>query len=73
MAMKIRTQGIDPKVPIQALATVIAFVATYFSLNIDGEVALAIAVVLGGAAGYFGPAPKTVLRFIDKKEGTGIE
>jgi hypothetical protein len=57
---KISTIGVDPKVPVQALSTlVIIFVAGLFAVDLDPEVAGAIAVVLGALIGTRAPAPKT--------------
>lgn len=57
--MKQKTKGVDPKVPIQALATIVAFVAAYFGVDLDAATSGAIAVVLGAVASYFAPAAKT--------------
>lgn len=59
MVTKTRTVGVDPKLPIQAVGAVVAFLASYFGLELDSEVSLAIATVLGFVAGYFGPVAKT--------------
>lgn len=56
--MKRRTVGIDLKVPAQALAFIVAFVAGYFGLDMSAEVVLALSTVIGFFAGYFAPAPK---------------
>lgn len=56
--MKRKTVGIDLKVPAQALAFVVAFVAGYFGLEMDAEVVLALSTIIGFFAGYFAPAPK---------------
>ena len=56
-----RTEGLDLKVPAQAAATIIVFLLSYFGVDLDVEVAGAISVLLGFVAGYFAPAPKTVL------------
>jgi hypothetical protein len=57
---KRKTVGLDPKVPVQAVATIIVFVASYFAIDLDPGVALALATVLGAGAGIVAPAPKTV-------------
>ncbi len=59
MEGKTKTVGVDPKVPVQALATVIAFAASYFGVDLDATVSGAIAVVLGAVSGSLAPAPKT--------------
>jgi hypothetical protein len=56
---KIRTVGVDPKVPVQALSTIIIFIAGLFAVDLDAGVAGAIAVVLGALIGTRAPAPKT--------------
>jgi predicted RND superfamily exporter protein len=58
--MKTKTQGVDPKLPIQAVVTAVVAVLAYFGINVDAGLAGAIGVVLGLIAGYFAPAPKTV-------------
>ncbi len=60
--MKFRTEGVDPKVPAQALATIVAFIAARYGLDIDRETSGAIAVVLGVLIAFFAPAPKTVAK-----------
>lgn len=45
------TVGLSPKVPAQAIATIVAFIATYFGLDLDTEVSGAIAVIIGWIAG----------------------
>lgn len=56
--MKRRTVGIDPKVPIQALVTVLVAIAAYYGIELDKETSAALAIVLGTVAGYFAPAPE---------------
>lgn len=60
--MKRKTQGVDLKVPAQALSTVIVFLLSYFGIDLPAEVAAAIAVLIGAALGALAPAPKTVIR-----------
>jgi hypothetical protein len=50
-----RTRGVSPKVPAQALVTVLVWLATYFGVHLDAEVAAAIAVLLGAGAGVAAP------------------
>lgn len=57
-----KTVGVDPKVPVQAITTVVWFLATYFGLDLDAEVAGAVAVLIGLVAGYFSPAATTTLQ-----------
>lgn len=54
-----KTIGVDPKVPVQAIATVIVALAAYFGLELSEEVSVALAVVLGTIAGIAAPAPNT--------------
>jgi hypothetical protein len=56
---KLETQGWDPKVIAQALATLVVGVAAYFGFELSPEVAGGIAVVLGILAGRIAPAPDT--------------
>ena len=58
--MKYRTEGTDPKVPIQAVVTAVVAILAYFGIDLDPALAGGIAVVIGIIAGYFAPAPKTV-------------
>lgn len=46
-----KTRGVSPKVPVQAIATVIAFALSYFAIDLDPEVAGAIAVLCGIGGG----------------------
>ena len=55
-----KTVGVDPKVPVQAVATVVTFLLAYFGIDLDPEVATGIAVVLGAGAGALAPAPRVV-------------
>lgn len=57
--MKYETQGVDPKIPIQAVVTAVVAVLAYFGIDLDPAIAGAVGVVLGIIAGYFAPAPKT--------------
>lgn len=60
--MKFKTEGVDPKVPAQALATIVTFVAARYGLEIDKETSGALAVVIGTLVAFFAPAPKTVAK-----------
>ncbi len=56
-----KTIGVDPKVPVQALATVIVALAAYFGLELTEELSVALAVLIGAAAGVLSPAANTVV------------
>jgi hypothetical protein len=58
--VKYETVGVDPKVPAQAIVTILAFVLTYFGIELDAAVSGALSVVIGAVAARFAPAPKTV-------------
>lgn len=49
------TKGVSPKVPVQALVTVAAFLAAYFGIELSPEVSGAIAALLGIVGGYVAP------------------
>lgn len=57
---KLKTVGVDPKVPVQAVATVVVALVAYFGVDLDAEAAGAVAAVIGIIAGILAPAPKTV-------------
>lgn len=59
--MQRKTIGVDPKVPAQAVTTIVAFVLGYFGIDLDPVLAGAIATVLGVVIGALAPAPKTKL------------
>jgi xanthine/uracil permease len=54
--MKKETVGVDPKLPIQAIVTILVAVAAYFGIELSEELSVALGVVLGAVAAYFGPA-----------------
>lgn len=56
--MKRRTVGIDPKLPAQALATILVFVLARFGIDLDSATSGAIAVLVGAIIAYFMPAPE---------------
>ena len=53
------TVGVDPKVWIQALVTLIVFFAAKFGVELDTDVAAALATLVGAVAAYSGPAATT--------------
>lgn len=56
-----QTVGLSPKVPAQAVVTVIVFVFAHFGVDLEPELALALATVLGALAGVVA-RPGTVIR-----------
>lgn len=63
--MKRKTIGLDPKVPVQGISTAVLFVAGYYGVDLDAEVAGAIAVVLGALIGSRAPAPQVTTEVKD--------
>ncbi len=59
VAVTTKTTGVDPKVPVQAIVTVLVALLAYFGIDLDAEVAGSLGVLLGAVAAYFAPAPKT--------------
>lgn len=55
-----KTVGLNPKVPTQAIVSVIVFVAAHFGFDIEPELAIALATVLGFAAGVKAPPSPTI-------------
>lgn len=60
--MKKETQGLDPKVPVQAIALVLSFVLSYFAIDLPVEVALAVSTLIAGGAAYFAPAARVITK-----------
>jgi hypothetical protein len=56
---KQKTVGVSPKVPVQAVVTVIAFCLTYFGVELSPEAAGGISAVLGIVGGVLA-SPGTV-------------
>lgn len=56
-----KTVGVDPKLPVQAVVTIVVAVLAYFGVDLDEAAAGALGVLAGVIAGYFAPAPKTVV------------
>lgn len=50
-----QTQGVSPKVPVQAIVTVATFLAAYFGVELSPEASAALAAVLGVVGGYVAP------------------
>ncbi len=55
MSQKPKTVGTSPKVPVQAIVSVVAFVVAYFGVELSPEASGAISALLGIAGGYFAP------------------
>lgn len=55
-----KTAGLNPKVPTQAVVTLVVFVAAYFGIDLDAELALALSTILGFVAGVAAPPSPTV-------------
>lgn len=47
----VETVGVSPKVPVQAVSTVVVFLLTYFGLDLSPEAAGVVSTVLGAAGG----------------------
>jgi hypothetical protein len=58
--VKRKTDGLDPKVPVQAVVTLLVAVLAYFGVDLDAEVAGALGVVAGAAAAYWAPPARTL-------------
>lgn len=50
-----RTDGISPKVPTQAVVTLIVAALAYFGIELDAEAAGALGVLAGALAGAWAP------------------
>jgi hypothetical protein len=60
--MKRTTEGIDPKLIAQLVASAIAWVlARYAGISLPPEAEVGIAAVVGVLVGYLAPAPKTTV------------
>lgn len=49
------TQGISPKLPVQAITTVLVALLAYLGIELEPAVSLAIGTLLGIVAGYIAP------------------
>lgn len=58
------TDGLDPKVPIQAVTTLLVALLAVVGLDMDEETAGGLALVIGFIAGVLGPAAKTYTKKI---------
>lgn len=59
--MKRRTIGLDPKLPIYAIVAIVVYVLGKFGLDLDPDLAAAIAAALGFGGAVAGPAAKTTV------------
>jgi hypothetical protein len=72
-ATTLKTAGLSPKVPTQAITTLIVAALAHFGLDLDDELSGAIALVLGFAAGYLAPpAPTVTARRRPSEAGQGL-
>ncbi len=55
MAEKPKTTGVSPKVPFQAIASIITFLLAYFAVDLSPELSGLIAAVIGAIGGYQAP------------------
>jgi hypothetical protein len=71
--VRLKTAGLNPKVPVQAIATLIVAALAHFGLDLDDELSAALAVVIGFAAGYIAPpAPTVTARRRSSESGQGL-
>lgn len=63
-----KTQGISPKVPAQAFATIVTFVLAKYGIDLGTEESAAIATILGFGAGFVTP-PGAVVAAKTQTEG----
>jgi hypothetical protein len=71
--VKLKTQGLAPKVPVQAVTSLIIAALAYYGVDLDAEVSAALGVVLGFAAGIVAPAaPVAKVRVKKNEAGYGV-
>jgi hypothetical protein len=73
--VKLRTAGLHPKVPAQAITGLIVGALAYYGVDLDPEVAGGIAAVAGVVAGLLAPAVPAlpvVAKRIDGEAGQGL-
>lgn len=51
-----KTIGLNPKVPVQAIVTIIVAAASYLGVELSPEISGALGILIGFAAGYLAPA-----------------
>lgn len=54
----LKTDGVSPKVPAQAIVTVLTFVLFLFGIELSVELSGALATLLGIAGGFLAPAAR---------------
>jgi hypothetical protein len=60
MGMKRKTLGVDPKVPAQAIVTILVWLLAHYGIDLDADVSAAVSILVGVLLGVFAPAPKTI-------------
>ncbi|MEJ7786655.1 MAG: hypothetical protein WKF96_17780 [Solirubrobacteraceae bacterium] len=50
-----KSTGLSPKVPVQAVTTVLVALLAYLGIDLEPAVSLAVATLLGFVAGYIAP------------------
>jgi len=58
--MKLKTTKLHPKVPVQAVTTLVVAALAHYGIDLDADVSVALGAVLGFAAGYIAPAAPVV-------------
>jgi hypothetical protein len=56
-----KTVGLNPKVPAQAVATIVVFCLLKLGLEVDADVSAAIGTLIGFLAGVVAPPAPTVV------------
>jgi hypothetical protein len=51
----VKTEGVSPKVPSQAFATIVTFILAKYGIDLGTEESAAIATILGFLAGFATP------------------
>jgi hypothetical protein len=69
--VKLKTQGLAPKVPVQAVTSLIVAALAYYGVDLDAEVSAALGVVLGFAAGIVAPAAPVAKVRVSRKAEAG--
>jgi hypothetical protein len=73
--VKLRTAGLHPKVPAQAITALIVSALAYYGVSLDPEVSGALGVVAGFVAGLAAPAVPALpvpAKRIDGEAGQGL-
>jgi hypothetical protein len=60
--VKRKTVGVDPKVPAQLIATILAWLLAHYGINLDDDTSAAVTLLVSAAVGallaVLAPAPK---------------